>query len=213
MLPLVANNSIPTPPPVVNTLLPGTTIAHVPYDNVAPSFSNAEVNNNASNNNTPPSAHETEPVSAISVEEAFANYLGGSASPVPNVNAQATFLAQLIGQDITVPPETVGILVQYEKLDAYANVKYKPSNATKPESVPAGAFSRILQEGNPLPAVPAPVAAPAKAPIIIQLAPIQAAPAAAPAQPAPSKVAKVANAYAVSAGRIAANSSAVTELA
>lgn len=211
MVPLIASNAIPTPPPVINTMLPGATIAHVPYDNVAPSVSNAEVNNNASNNNTPPPAPAPEAASSLSVEEAFSNYLSGSAAPVLNINAQATFLAQLIGQDITVPPETAGLMVQYEKLDAFSNVKYKPSNAQKPETAPSGAFSRLLQAEPAAPAAPpAPAATLAKAPVIIQFTPVQAVQA---ARPVISKAAKGAGAYAASAGRIAANSNTVAELA
>lgn len=210
MVPLVASNAIPTPPPVINTMLPGATIAHVPYDNVAPSVSSAEINNNASNNNTPPPAPETAPENALSVDEAFTTYLT-NAGPALNINAQATFLAQLIGQDVTVPPETAGILVQYEKLNAFANVKYKPSNAQKPEAGPSNAFSRLLQEENTAPATPsASATVAAKAPVTLEQAQAQAVPA---VRLVVSKAAKGAGAYAASAGRVAANSNTVAELA
>ncbi|MDE3038675.1 MAG: hypothetical protein KGJ21_09545, partial [Pseudomonadota bacterium] len=152
---------------------------------------------------------EPPPADNLSMAEAFANYLGGNAATIPNINAQATFLAQLIGQDITIPPETAGILVQYEKLDAYSQVKYKPSNAQKPQAAPSNVFSRILQEEHAAPVVPA-AAPPANAPVAFQWVKAQGAPA---PRPVVSKAAKGAEAYAESAGRIAVSANTLAESA
>jgi hypothetical protein len=162
MLPLAAINVNQVQVPIINTVTPGTTVTHVPYDNVAPSVSNAQVDNNASSNNAAAPAAEPPPAPADTADtQAFyASLANGAASTAPG--AQATFLTQLIAQDLSPPVQT--ILMQYEKLVAFSNVKYKPSNAFRPEPAPSGEFGRILQQesppvqsAQPLPAAPAPV--------------------------------------------------------
>lgn len=142
MLPVVANvNPYALQTPIVNTVTPGTTLVHVPYDNVAPSVSSATIDTNArGNSNALVVASEAAPEATPPTP--FSNVLQNSQGP-QNIGAQATFLAQLIGQDSS--PETTGILIQYEKLAVMANVKYKPSYAFKPPPEPAGVFGRILQ--------------------------------------------------------------------
>jgi hypothetical protein len=144
--------SNPVPVPIVNTTLPGTTVTHVPYDNVAPSISNARVDNNASPNNGSAAAEaEAEQAAAASEEDQSFSTAATGATAQAQVNAQATFLTQLLSQDAAPPIPT--ILLQYEKLVALGNVKYKPSNAFKPVPAPANTFGKILQEGSAAPTV------------------------------------------------------------
>lgn len=158
MLPVASVNN-PVPVPIVNTTLPGTVVVHVPYDNVAPSISSAQVNNNASPNSEAAAAEEetaTDQADAVSEEaQAASNATSNAAPSLPG--PQATFLAQLLSQDGSPPVQT--ILVQYEKLNALGNVKYKPSNAFRPTQAPANTFGQLLQESRPAPTIQ-PAAAP-----------------------------------------------------
>jgi hypothetical protein len=161
MMPLVnTTSSFITPPPLVNTTTPGTTIAHVPYDNIAPSVSSAQVDNNARGNSTPtaspaPAAAPAQPDPDVpsSFSLALTNASGNFSTAAP-----ATFLAQLMGQDLS--PEAKAVLVQYEKLVNIGNVKYKPSNALKPEAEPSNIFGKILQSERAAPSRPAQETAP-----------------------------------------------------
>jgi hypothetical protein len=155
MLPIaIVNNYNPVQVPLVNTTLPGTAATHVPYDNVSPPISNAQVNNNASPNSEAAAASE-EATTAAAAQDAEEQ-----ASPAPNIAAQsqgavaAPFLTQLMSQDGSVPAQV--ILVQYENMIAISNVKYKPSNALKPPAAPANVFGQILQQNKPAVQVQAP---------------------------------------------------------
>ena len=124
--------------PLVNTTTPGTHVTHVPYDNVAPSVSPAQVDINTNSNNAVYlSAAEQEAVVIQQADEVgglpFAVVLRNARAASP-VSAQSAFVAQLAGQSAS--PETQGILRQYEKLLNYGNVKYMPSNAFKPVPAP-----------------------------------------------------------------------------
>lgn len=154
MLPVVAStNTFSFQTPLVNTTTPGTNITRVPYDNVAPSVSSAQVDNNTQGNNTiVSSSNQQAPASetAAAAEEGasgFLNQIQRSVSASLSSGVQSTFVAQLAAQDSS--PETNGILVEYEKLVANANVKYKPSNAAKPQDGPSSVFGRILQSEKP----------------------------------------------------------------
>ena len=154
MLPIVPTiNTYTLPPPIVNTAIPGTAITHVPYDNVAPSVSNAQVDNNARGNSTPPPSPADQPASTPqdTVDTATFSNAPNSTSNSLNIGAQASFIAQLAGQDVS--PETQGVLLQYEKLVTISNVKYKPSNALKPISEPANQFGRIIQSERSVPKI------------------------------------------------------------
>ncbi len=151
MLPIaVVNNPNLIQVPIAGTTFPGSAITHVPYDNVAPSISSAEVNNNASPNSTAITAgdqpaataadsYDEEQTSSTSATNAMQNQGGG---------AQATFLAQLMSQDGSPPAQA--ILVEYQKLSAIGLAKYKPSNAMKPLAAPSSAFGQILQQSKPV---------------------------------------------------------------
>lgn len=147
MLPLTTNvTSYTVPPPIVNTAVPGTSVAHVPYDNVAPSVSSAQVDNNARGNNSarPQAAETPAPLPQLASESSLAGLSYASSSAAAALPAQATFIAQLMGQDTS--PATQVVLVEYEKMLSLSNVKYKPSDAAKPQAQPSGLFNRILQE-------------------------------------------------------------------
>ncbi len=136
--------NIPTSPTLVATTLPNSIALRVPSDNIAPSVSRPQLDNNASGNRN--SLPKTEaPLSFVNANSAIENF---SISSLPansasyTANAQTSFLAQLAGGDIS--PEVRGIFVQYDKLVSFANVKYKPSNAGKPVD-PIGIFKTLLQ--------------------------------------------------------------------
>lgn len=132
-----------TSPTLVATTLPNSIALRVPYDNVAPSVSSAQLDNNASGNSISLAKIDNPqlPVPLNVTPEKFSlNTNTNSASFT--ANAQTAFLTQLASRDIS--PEVYGIFVQYEKLLSYANVKYKPSNAGKPVD-PVGLFSTLLQ--------------------------------------------------------------------
>ncbi len=146
------NNLIATP-------LPGTNALRVPHDNVAPSVSIAQVNNNARGNGGA-AVTQAQPQQAVLP---VVNSAGGalpamlSSAPAPlSASSQTTVFAQMLGQDS--PPGTTlrGIMVEYEKLVSFSSVKYKPSYATLPEPEPSSLFTRLLQQEKA--AKPAPIA-------------------------------------------------------
>ena len=142
--PLGNINSIATTPTLVATALPNSIALRVPYDNVAPSVSSAQLDNNASGNrNSLPKTEVPQTVAstASANEKFFLSSLANSTSF--SASAQTTFLAQLASGDIS--PEVRSIFAQYDKLVSYANVKYKPSNAGKP-SEPSSLFGAFLKQ-------------------------------------------------------------------
>src|SRR5690348_10236021 len=105
VVPNVTNYTLPTP--IVNTTVPGTAVAHVPYDNVAPSVSSPQVDNNARGNSSAanlPSAPPA-PSAELPALTLYSPVLTEAATGF-NPGAQATFIAQLAGQDTS--PETQG---------------------------------------------------------------------------------------------------------
>lgn len=181
MLPVTAASAITTPPPIVNTTIPGTNEVHAPPTTVAPSFSTAQLDNNARGNTTTsrPQADVAPQSTGLSAPSPNVG-VPPSASEKYTLGAQTNFLAQLIGQDIT--PSVQGVLVQYEKLVNIGNVKYKPSDAMKPQAQPSNLFSQILQQDTPEQAPAAPPASLAKiasessSPAQNPVAPTQSAP-------------------------------------
>ncbi|MDE3060143.1 MAG: hypothetical protein KGJ06_03960 [Pseudomonadota bacterium] len=129
--------------PLVNTAMPGTAVVHPPYDNVAPSVSNAAIDNNARGNSTPPPSPDQPSADAPATDAAFTALSSGMAQAT-GLGAQATFLAQLMVQDGS--SVTQRFLVEYQKLLSLSNVKYKPSNAMKPSPEPSSIFGRILHD-------------------------------------------------------------------
>lgn len=138
----IANIPLPSATPtLVATALPNSSALRVPYYNVAPSVSSAQLDNNASaNRDFIAKTHMPQPPASSGAEKFPLNETATSISFSPG--AQTAFLAQLASGDISA--EVHGIFVQYEKLLSYANVKYKPSNAGKPEDN-INLFSSLLQ--------------------------------------------------------------------
>lgn len=150
MMPVITNTAIYTSAtPLVSTAVPGSAIARVPYDNVAPSVSNAQIENNARGNSGGAVA-EAEAAAASAPQENISASLPASSQSL-NASAQAAFVAQLAAQDMS--PEGQTALAEYEKMVVYSDVKYKPSNATKPAPMPSGVFGRIMQEERVAPRV------------------------------------------------------------
>lgn len=156
MLTVAASISTQTiQPPIVNTTTPGTTVNHVPYDNVAPSVSSAQVDNHTKGNGTATQAAAEQAAAPPpdSGDEGASFALRQNRLPsLPSIAAQSGFVAQLAGQDTS--PQTQGILLQYEKLVSYSDVKYKPSNAARPQAGPASLFGQIVQAEQAAPAQP-----------------------------------------------------------
>lgn len=190
MLPTISSFNITTPPQtLVATQIPDNNALRVPYDNVEPALSTVQINNNARGNGgavslSQPGA-QTASVPTITIGEVPA-FLSGASSGL-SASVQATFLAQMLGQDYDgAPTEAMkSILVEYEKLIAYSYVKYKPSNAMLPPPEPAGLFGKLLQQEKAARAVPQSAAeATARA---VQATPVAAIATSVPAaRPAPT---------------------------
>lgn len=203
MLPVASStNYIPIQSPLINTAIPGSAITHVPYDNVAPSVSNAQVDNNTAGSVPVVVAEEQDtapPPQTTSDTSPFPAVQSG-AQQSQNVGVQAAFLAQLLADDGS--PEIRTILVQYEKMLALSNVKYKPSNALKPTEEPASSYESLLQSSStpkvqlPPPPVATPVVQKTTEPAP---APQTPAPQAKPAAPTPAP--QVVQAYAATVSR------------
>lgn len=145
MLPVsAATNTYTTPTPIVNTTIPGTTNTHTPPTIVAPSFSSAQIDNNARGNSEYIQS-QTQELSAPALTPSTNKSVGVPQSPAERftLGAQTNFLAQIIGQDST--PEVRGVLIQYEKMVSISNVKYAPSEAFRPQEQPSGVFGKLLQ--------------------------------------------------------------------
>ena len=152
----IANSIVsysPLPSAPVNTTLVAGSVVPVPYQSVAPSVSSVQIGNNARGNSTavPTAAANETPEAPEQVEAPLLSARALAQTGGAIANAPTVFLAQLAAQEQS--PQARGILVQYEKLVAFSNVKYKPSDAFKPEEEPAGVFGRLLHnEPGPPPA-------------------------------------------------------------
>jgi hypothetical protein len=129
----IANSPIPAHINLVATPLPNTLALRVPSTDVAPSPSSAQIDNNASAN----SGFISEKISVAPLPIPLQTSAGLSAQNyvLAQTNGgavQAEFLAQLASGDAS--PEVDKIFAQYEKLVKYGTVKYKPSDAGKPEN-------------------------------------------------------------------------------
>lgn len=147
---------IPPQAPLVNTAMPGSDVARVPYDNVAPTVSNVQIDNNARGNNGYASAAP----SNASAEAAGNFELGSPAMRSGgNLGMPTAFLAQLLGQTLSAEIDSVtqSLLVEYEKLVFLSNVKYKPSNAFKPPPAPVSIFDTVLRDTRTQASEPLPV--------------------------------------------------------
>jgi hypothetical protein len=146
MLPAV--NSTPViaaSPVIVATTVPGNNVLRVAPDNVAPNVSAVPVGDNAKRNSA---ASSQQPASLTTQNtsngfSALIRFLDGTPSSL-SLNASTMFVAQLMSQDNS--PYARGVLSEYEKLVALAQVKYKPSNAALPEPEPSSIFSQALKQ-------------------------------------------------------------------
>lgn len=143
MLPAINVLNYNPPTSLVATTMPDAIAVRAPYDNVAPSVSSPQLNNNASPNNevVPATAEDVQAAAAASETSSFT--LPSNAQAIANSGSQAAFLAQLIEQDGS--PTAQNVLVQYEKLVNFSLVKYKPSDAGRPQADPAATFEKVFQ--------------------------------------------------------------------
>lgn len=135
--------NIPAPATLVATPLPNSIALRAPYDNVSPSVSSSQLDNNArGNRNYLPKENVQQTIVANTSVESFSAGSSQTNLPSYSANAQTSFLTQLAAGDISA--EVRGLFAQYDKLVSYANVKYKPSNAGKPTE-PISMFKTLLQ--------------------------------------------------------------------
>lgn len=120
------------------TTAPSSTPA--PVNAVSPTFSIVQVADNARGNTTIVANTQGEEQNAPEKQ------LPSNNRPIINraggLGGTINFLAQLIGQEASSSSRTV--LVQYEKLVNLSTVKYKPSDAFKPQAQPNDVFSKIV---------------------------------------------------------------------
>lgn len=134
--------------------LPDTAIGRLPHVSVPASVAVPEGNNNTKGGQTartlaPP------PDSPDAQAPLFSAGLPPPAKGAPGFGYSTPFLAQLLGQNAADRQ----IIVEYEQMVNFGNVKYMPSEALLPKSDPAGIFTKLLQGGEPAPQPPAPQAA------------------------------------------------------
>lgn len=175
----VANTvaTVTQPPPLVATPLPESiSTQRVPFDNVAPSFSSAQVYNNARGNGAIPTPAEAAPAPAVSSLSPTASAV---TSPASSVGAPATFLAQLIGQSLPSSSTAASsFLAQYEQMVINSYVKYGNSYATFPRPVAEPSpYDKFVEQQRAAQPAPQPAAQPQPQPAAAQQAPPpQAAP-------------------------------------
>lgn len=159
MIPVI-NTAVNIPPAqtvLVATPLPDTNTLRVPFDNVPPSVSNAQINNNARGNGAYAAVESVDyavPVTSASAPAAAP----GQSSIAPGI--PAAFIAQLVGQQMPVALQGAlgGVLAEYEKMIVSSFTKYRPSNASLPPPPPSGVYGRILQQERAARVAPAPPA-------------------------------------------------------
>lgn len=141
MLPV--NNAlppVPIAPPVVSPVATASAATIVPSA-IAPSFSIVPAGDNARGN----SALAGSPAPTAQALTSAPAPSTAPALPSPSFSLGSTnFLAQLIGQDLSPSAQTV--LIEYEKLVYLSSIKYKPSDAMRPQAQPGDVFSRLVNE-------------------------------------------------------------------
>lgn len=185
----IAQPPITAPASLYAGYLPDAAIGRLPQVSVAASVSAPEVHNNTRGNQTA----SLPATPAASTGMAAASVTGAAAQPqrgMAESSYSTLFLTQLLGQGAA----NSQIIVDYEKMASFSNVKYLPSQALLPKSDPAGAFAKLLQTGAS--AEPSPSRAPAQSadiqPRMAQARKIAAASAASRSdRPAPSLSAAV----------------------
>src|SRR6185436_3518224 len=136
-------NSPTTPQASVASMIApsNTALGRLPATVVAGTVSYPELRNDSRNN--PPYSQAAPETSPPPAEAARAQDI--SARNSPSITGFPTlFLAQLLSQNFD--EGTQGLVVTYESLVSFADVKYKPSNATKPvPGNPQAEFFKALQ--------------------------------------------------------------------
>jgi hypothetical protein len=196
MLPSIA--TVQAQPPVQTTLvatqIPDTNTLRAPYDSIAPSVSSAQIRDNARGNGGAVVLALAEAPQAAAASSASIPFIVPafySTSPGLSAGAQTNFLAQLLAQQPGGQGTLAGMMVEYEKLVVFSQVKYKPSNATLPPPQPAGLFGKMMQLEKAAPAQP-PAAqmmadAPDAAPVLVRATVPARASSQAPDTDAPSQ--------------------------
>jgi hypothetical protein len=168
--------AVPAPATLVATPLPENFAQRVPSTNVPPPVSSVQINNNARGNGGAAIVIENIPAISVAAASNPNNAVASSGQATQSSGVNATFLAQLIGQQ--VPPAMQGalsgVLAAYDQLVMASYVKYRPSNAQLPPPAPSGVYERILQQ-QPAQTVATPQPVVAEAPQPVQ-----------PQQPAPA---------------------------
>ena len=140
MLPVTVTTILP---PVASAVTWQPTAApFITVEHIAPSVSSARPDNNARGN---ASYVATPPKQAV-VETSVPS-LASMPSPLPATplaRYPSEFLSQWLGQDDAAI--TQKLLAEYERLISYGDVKYKPSNASKPLPAPSNLFGKLLRE-------------------------------------------------------------------
>jgi hypothetical protein len=188
MFPALVNvtNLAPVPTALVATPLPDSIALRVPIDTTPPPVSSAQIYNNARGNGSyTPSKSAAELSVPVSAPANISPPIVSSASPT---NIPATFLAQLIAQNVPVELQSTlsGVLVQYEKMLNNSLVKFGNSYASlPPPPQPSNSFGALLQKEKSAPVTeptaalarqqPAQPATPVPAPTV-QDAPVPARP-------------------------------------
>ncbi len=148
MLPTIANTQIQqVQTTLVATPLPDTNAMRAPYDNVAPSVSSAQIHDNArGKGGAVPAAQEAAQAAPSSAAAAPVIAAGYSTSPGLSAGAQTILFAQMLAQTPAGQGAFASMMIEYEKLVAFSQVKYKPSLATQPPPAPSGLFGKIMQQ-------------------------------------------------------------------
>lgn len=146
MLPLITTAYIPvTPPPsLVDTAIPDNSAQRVPYDNAQPPVSSPRTDPDARGNPQflSPLPAATAAPSAIASLPTEARGFAGAPFGTP-----ATLIAQLMGAPISSETGQLQVILQaYERIVANSQIKYRPSDATKPQVEPAGVFGKLLEQ-------------------------------------------------------------------
>jgi hypothetical protein len=145
MMPIASNTQtiLPTQVPLTSTPMPGTSVARVLPDAVAPSVPDAKLGPDYKGNGgyvspviSPPANSAAPPVLSFLIPPSLS-------TANATLSATAMFATQLLSQDAQAGGQ---FLSEYEAIVAASQVKYMPSNATQPQPAPNNLFARLLSE-------------------------------------------------------------------
>ena len=137
MLPIGTSTSPFQPPPsIVNTTIPDTSVVRVPYDNVAPTVSGVQVDNNSRGNGNSAPPQQEEETSQSQNASAPTTKTSNNLVELENKSSQASFIAQIASQSAS--NETQGSTVQTELQAENRANKNRVANNAKPNFIPSG---------------------------------------------------------------------------